>query len=656
MKRTFKYALTAVLASAIAGMATAQSNFPDVPENHWAYEALARMKKEGLLMGYPDGLYRGPRAATRYELAVAMHAVWMNLKTVTDGLDQQIKALESKDSTQDADIANLKAAVDQLKADVASIKGWGDDIAALKRAVSTFESEFKSMGVDIEKMKKDLADLGDRVTALEKAKLPFTVSGDLNFVGLGGYSSSGNFGLDTTGRLTGIGHIGGSQFGNKVGATRDLTLGHEFALSLKGNADKGPQWGVTTVISNLGASSSNNLFGNQSTTPHLGYQEAEEAFYIHDAWVKFNSSLASLAFNATVGRQGEKISPWIYQRADTTPFFENERWDNGEYTFDGAKVSFAAGPAKLSIFGGRTAGTTGGGLQPVAGGNQIQPLTAGRFAPPTAGTIPIGLNGGAIPIDQQLGVTAAVPIGDKGSINLAYLWLDSDTYVANPVGGGVGNRVEVYGVDGTFDISGVGLNAGYSKSDVKFNNHNIVNKNNDAYWATIKKDWDRWGAKVGYAYIAPDFGAPGTWGRFGTYWNPVDVKGWNAAVHFDLTEALRLWATGQWWTGVGKAGVSTLSTSDKLEGYEVGLDYKFAQAYTASLSYEDDTTKGPNLGTSTGNPVERWYNIGLGWSLSDNAKLKFLWQISDHDLKGYSYLGSNTFKGGLISTQLSLKF
>ena len=135
-------------------MAAAQSNFPDVPENHWAYEALARMKKEGLLMGYPDGLYRGPRAATRYELAVAMNAVWQNLKTVTDGLDQQIKALEAKDTS--ADVANLKAAVDQLKIDVANMKGWGDDIAALKRAASTFESELKSLGVDVEKLKKDL--------------------------------------------------------------------------------------------------------------------------------------------------------------------------------------------------------------------------------------------------------------------------------------------------------------------------------------------------------------------------------------------------------------------------------------------------------------------------------------------------------------------
>ena len=82
MKRTFKYALSAILTAAIVLPAVAQDNFPDVPDNHWAFEALARMKKDGLLVGYPDGLFRGGRPASRYELAVAMHAVWYAPKMV----------------------------------------------------------------------------------------------------------------------------------------------------------------------------------------------------------------------------------------------------------------------------------------------------------------------------------------------------------------------------------------------------------------------------------------------------------------------------------------------------------------------------------------------------------------------------------------------
>ena len=43
--------------------------FPDVPENHWAYEAVEAMAKSGLVKGYPDGEFKGDRTMTRYEFA-----------------------------------------------------------------------------------------------------------------------------------------------------------------------------------------------------------------------------------------------------------------------------------------------------------------------------------------------------------------------------------------------------------------------------------------------------------------------------------------------------------------------------------------------------------------------------------------------------------
>ena len=43
--------------------------FPDVPENHWAYEAVETMAKTGLVKGYPDGEFKGDRTMTRYEFA-----------------------------------------------------------------------------------------------------------------------------------------------------------------------------------------------------------------------------------------------------------------------------------------------------------------------------------------------------------------------------------------------------------------------------------------------------------------------------------------------------------------------------------------------------------------------------------------------------------
>lgn len=43
--------------------------FPDVPENHWAYEAVSRLAGNGIIQGYEDGKYHGERTMTRYEMA-----------------------------------------------------------------------------------------------------------------------------------------------------------------------------------------------------------------------------------------------------------------------------------------------------------------------------------------------------------------------------------------------------------------------------------------------------------------------------------------------------------------------------------------------------------------------------------------------------------
>lgn len=47
--------------------------FPDVPENHWAYETVNKMAQQGIIEGYPDGTFGGDRTMTRYELATLVY-------------------------------------------------------------------------------------------------------------------------------------------------------------------------------------------------------------------------------------------------------------------------------------------------------------------------------------------------------------------------------------------------------------------------------------------------------------------------------------------------------------------------------------------------------------------------------------------------------
>ncbi len=47
--------------------------FPDIPENHWAYDYVSTLAGNGILEGYPDGYFDGHRAMTRYEMAAVLY-------------------------------------------------------------------------------------------------------------------------------------------------------------------------------------------------------------------------------------------------------------------------------------------------------------------------------------------------------------------------------------------------------------------------------------------------------------------------------------------------------------------------------------------------------------------------------------------------------
>ena len=54
---------------------TKSTLFPDVAENHWAYQYVTTLAKKGILEGYPDGEFKGDRMMTRYEFAAIVYRI-----------------------------------------------------------------------------------------------------------------------------------------------------------------------------------------------------------------------------------------------------------------------------------------------------------------------------------------------------------------------------------------------------------------------------------------------------------------------------------------------------------------------------------------------------------------------------------------------------
>lgn len=84
-------AVTALLLLAPAARAQTEAQaqtsgpFSDVPRDHWAFEAVEKLRKAGIVQGYPDGTYGGGRPLTRFEFATGVGRLVEGLPSVPAG-------------------------------------------------------------------------------------------------------------------------------------------------------------------------------------------------------------------------------------------------------------------------------------------------------------------------------------------------------------------------------------------------------------------------------------------------------------------------------------------------------------------------------------------------------------------------------------------
>ena len=121
MKKTLVSALTTVLAVGAASTAFAAANpFQDVPADHWAYDAVAQLAKDGVVEGYGDGTYVGEAAITRYEMAqmVAKAMTKSDLKHADKAMVDKLAAEFADELNQlGVRVAKLEKKVDNVKWD-----------------------------------------------------------------------------------------------------------------------------------------------------------------------------------------------------------------------------------------------------------------------------------------------------------------------------------------------------------------------------------------------------------------------------------------------------------------------------------------------------------------------------------------------------------
>lgn len=632
MNKTLKLALSAVLGVALVAPAFAQ-NFPDVPENHWAYQALANLKDK-VVFGYPDGFYRGTRMMTRYEFAVAVDKLYQLTMAQFDGVNSKIDALQRKVDgmgTGGGADAGLTRQLEELRNQVNAMRNLEGAINDLRRLTSEFEKELTDMGVNVEDMKRSIADLDARVKALEEKKA-VSVNADVNLLVLAGHSDgTTKVGLLPDGTVVGLGR--GSYAGGGVGLTRDLSILHEAFITLGGETE-GVSWKgvlkVGNVLDGLG-----NLSQNNPGSTFSDNGDTDVAFGLFS--VTFGGELVGQGFRAEIGRVGHQVSPYLWKRTSyTSEYYKNAWRDSGDYYFDGGILDFNFGQASLKVFGGRNSErntTNGTDLNPIALGNGL--------------------------VDRTLGVQLSFPLQEMGAINLAYLWHDSDTLT--PIGAQNFNRLNVYGADVNLKFSNISFHGAFGQSTLTENTSNRLDDDNTAYDVALGFNTGGFDIRAGYRRVEANYFAAGDWGRIGTIWSPRNVQGFNVALGFNPSADLNLFARGELLEGV-QNGAGFLGKDDEAITFTVGANYRLSNFLDLGVKYED-VKFDYNTGTD---PYQRWITLMLGYNVSDNAKLSFSYIYSDVDFKGRTGLGNpaflpngintNQFRGGLLATQLSVRF
>lgn len=204
MRKKLVIMLAGLLTVLSMGFGAAQ--FSDVPAGHWAQEAVEAITGRGIIVGFPDGTFRGNENLTRYQAALIIYRLLQQLEAekgtgpatdavqgMTDeekaalqnaiqelaaelaALGVRVSALEDNAATKD-DVAALQAQIDELKAGMAPAEDKGaldqqalqdlaDRVEAASVAADTALAQSQELGERLDAVEGDLAALKSEIEA-----------------------------------------------------------------------------------------------------------------------------------------------------------------------------------------------------------------------------------------------------------------------------------------------------------------------------------------------------------------------------------------------------------------------------------------------------------------------------------------------------------
>jgi hypothetical protein len=627
----------------VAGLLTlsAYAQMNDVPQNHWAYQAIRELVRLRILQGFPDGTFQPNRQVTRAEFAQAIARAYRVI-------DERIRQLEGRVNQLAPDTPNtpqpspLTERVRELQQAVQELQQLRSAVETLQRLAQEFEPELRQLNASVRDLRRDLDALSERLKSEERRRSRLT--GDVLLAVFGTHSYDGRSALTYNGNA--INPSG--KFLQSVGVLHELGLQVDVPVNERIDAQ------ATFIVGNYLPYTRDAARNTDSLGVNTGaYTVGATDVAIWEAYLTLPLELFGREIQAQVGRIPLKLTPYTLQRIDPDYYIDAARYDDGAFRADGARLSATFGGVNAQLFL-----VSSYGIQ--SNTTRFFPI---RFANHNASV--------SEPVDQMAGLRLQYPLRfGETPINLGATYMAagvgrnrSFNHILNTVRTDV-NRADVLAFDLSVEFSGLSAAFDYAVSTLLRGDNRVVGSKNTAFDVRVSYPFnDRWRGTLGYREIGPYFVAPGNWGRIGYLYNPSDLKGTYFRTDYQVAENLRVALAVDAYTGTAKLPFNQgYQGRDRVRRIQLDAHYRYTPRLRFHLTYENVGWEINSfaLDNQRGKPEWNYLTLRAVYQLAGDTELSVLYQYINTDGKGVGLLSGGPSpagnRAGVFATQVGYRF
>jgi len=627
----------------VSGLLTlsAFAQLNDVPQNHWAYQAIRELVRLRILEGFPDGSFQPNRQVTRAEFAQAIARAYRVIDERIRQLEQRIDRIASdtptapQPTTPEARLRELQQAIQELQQLRSAVE-------TLQRLAQEFQTELNQIDAGVRDLRRDLDALSERLKSEERRRNRLT--GDVLLAVFGTHSYDGRSALTYNGNA--ISPSG--KFLQSVGVLHELGLQVDVPINERIDAK------ATFIVGNYLPYTRDAARNADSLSVNTGaYTVGATDVAIWEAYITLPLELFGREIQAQIGRIPLKLTPYTLQRIDPDYYIDAARYDDGAFRADGARLSATFGGVNAQLFL-----VSSYGIQ--SNTTRFFPI---RFANHNASV--------SAPVDQMAGLRLQYPLRfGETPITLGATYMAAGVgrdrtfdHITNTVRTDV-NRADVLAFDLSAEFSGVSAAFDYAVSTLLRGDNRVVGSKNTAFDIRVSYPFnERWRGTLGYREIGPYFVAPGNWGRIGYLYNPSDLKGTYFRTDYQVAENLRVALAVDAYTGTAKLPFNQgYQGRDRVRRIQLDAHYRYTPRLRFHLTYENVGWEINSfaLNNQRGKPEWNYLTLRAVYQLTDDTELSLLYQYINADGKGVALLSGGPSptgnRAGVFATQVGYRF